>query len=725
MDGEILRDPTRRFVLKTGAASGGGLMLSFTMVAEGAAAGGATQVNAYVRIAPDGKVVIASKVPEVGQGIKTSLPMLIAEELDVDWSAVSVEQAIADTKIYGRQVAGGSMATTLEYDGLRRVGATVRALLIQAAAARWAVPADSLTTDRGFVIHAASRRRAGYGELAQAAAKLTPPDPKTLTLKDPKAFRIIGQSQKSQNLEAITTGQPTYGVDTRLPGMLYATFAKAPTYGAGVAKVDLAPARAVKGVRDAFVIEGGTNLQSIVPGVAVVADSWWAARKGRDALQIQWAQHPTAAQSTAGFEAKAAELAKAPPHRTAYNDGDVDAALKSAARTVSAAYSYPFIAHANLEPQNCTAQVKDGKVEIWAPTQNPEAGRGLVAKALNVDPSAITIHLIRGGGGFGRRLMNDYMVEAAVIASKVDAPVKLVWTREDDIQHEFYRPAGWHNLTAGLDASGALVAWKDHFITFGEGETFNTSAGMNSTQFPCRAVPNYRHDISVMPLGFPTGYLRAPGNNAFGFVIQSFTDELALAAGKDPVAFRRELLGEPRLLGAAGERESFHTGRMRDVLDLAAEKSGWGRKLPEGSGLGVACHYSHMGYVAVVMQVTVKGGSLKVDKAWAAVDCGRQIINPKGAEQQVQGSVLDAVGAALYQAITFENGAAQQSNFDDFPLLRMADAFDVEVHFKLSDNNPTGLGEPAYPPAPAALCNAIFAATGKRIRTLPVGDQLA
>lgn len=725
MDGEILRDPTRRFVLQTGAAAGGGLLLSFTMASESTAAAAATQVNAYVRIAPDGKVTIASKVPEVGQGIKTSLPMLIAEELDVDWSAVTVEQAIADTKVYGRQVAGGSMATTLEYDGLRRVGATVRALLIAAAAARWNVPADSLSTEHGAVVHAASKRRAGYGELAQDAAKLTPPDPKSLTLKDPRAFRIIGQSQKSQNLDAITTGQPTFGIDTRLPGMLYATFAKAPTYGAGVAKVDLAPAKAVRGVRDAFVVEGGSNLQSIMPGVAVVADSWWAARKGRDALQIQWAEHPTAAQSTAGFEAKAAELAKAPPHRNLYNDGDVDSALKGAAKTVSAAYSYPFIAHANLEPQNCTARVKDGKVEIWAPTQNPEAGRGLVAKALNVDPSTITIHLIRGGGGFGRRLMNDYMVEAAVIASKVDAPVKLVWTREDDIQHDFYRPAGWHNLTAGLDASGALVAWKDHFVTFGEGETFNTSAGMNSTQFPCRAIANYRHDVSVMPLGFPTGYLRAPGNNAFGFVIQSFTDELALAAGKDPVAFRRELLGEPRLLGEAGKNDSFHTGRMRGVLDLAAEKSGWGRKLPEGSGLGVACHYSHLGYVAVVMQVTVKGGSLKVDKAWAAVDCGRQIINPKGAEQQVQGSVLDAVGAALYQAITFENGAAQQSNFGDFPLLRIADAFDVEVHFKLSDNNPTGLGEPAYPPAPAALCNAIFAATGKRIRSLPIGDQLA
>ncbi len=725
MDGEMLRDPNRRLFLQTGAALGGGLMMSFSLSGAGQAAGDG-QLNAYVRIGPDGGVTIVSKVPEVGQGIKTSLPMLIAEELDVEWSAVTVEQAIADTKVFGRQVAGGSMATTLEYDGLRRVGATGRALLIAAAAARWGVAAEACATEPGFVIHAASNRRLAYGDLAQAAAALTPPDPKSLTLKDPKAFRIIGKRQQSRDIDAIVTGQPLYGIDTRVPGMLYATFAKAPTFGAKVASVDLTPAKAVAGVKDAFVVEGGTNLASILPGVAVVADSWWAARKGRNALEIKWAEHPTGAQSSAGFAAKAAELAKAPPHRTLRADGDVDAAFKGAAKVVSAAYSYPFIAHANLEPQNCTASFKDGKVEIWAPTQNPESGRKLVAAALGITEADITIHLVRVGGGFGRRLMNDYMVEAAVISKLAGAPVKLVWTREDDTQHGFYRPGGWHNFTAGLDAEGDLVGWRDHFVTFGEGEQFATAAGMNATQFPCRAVANYKLDVSVMPLGAPTGFLRAPANNAFGFVIQSFTDELAVASKQDPVAFRRKLLGESRLLGEAGQGDAFHTGRMREVLDLVAEKSGWGRKTAKGTGLGVACHYSHLGYVAVVMEVSVaKGRGVKIHKVWAAVDVGSQIVNPSGAEQQVQGSILDAIGSTLHQAITFESGATTQGTFADHPLLRMAEAPPVEVHFKLSDNRPTGLGEPAYPPAPAALCNAIFAATGKRIRSLPIGDQLA
>ena len=727
MDATLLRDPSRRLFLKTGAAAGGGLLLSFNLPGASWAQGEAiaNPFSAFVRIAPDGTVTIAAKRPEIGQGIKTSMPMLIAEELDVDWSRVRIEQSPVDAKVFGEQSAGGSTSTPDDWTPMRQVGAAGRALLIQAAAQRWSTPAAGLTTDPGFVVDTAGKRRASYGELAQAAAGLAAPDPKTLTLKDPKAYRIIGKSQPQSDTPAIVTGKPLYGIDVRVPGMLYATFLKAPVFAAKVAKVDLAPAKAVKGVRHAFVVDGGTELEGLLGGVVVVADTWWAARKGRDALEVTWADHPTSAQSSAGFAAQAAQLHKQPPHRNVRTVGDVKAGLDGAAKVVTAAYSYPFNAHATLEPQNCTASVKDGKVEIWAPAQNPEDGRELVAKTLGVKPDDITIHFTRSGGGFGRRLMNDFMVEAAWISKVVGAPVKLLWTREDDIQHDFYRPAGYHSLTAGLDAKGDLVAWRNHFVTFGQGEKFVRAAGMNATQFPFGATPNYALDVSVMPLGVPTGWLRAPGNNAYGFVLQGFIDELAHAAGQDPVAFRGRLLGEPRLIGEPGKGDSFDTGRMRGVLDLVAEKSGWGRKVAAGVGLGVACHYSHRGYVAVVMEVAVAEGQVEVRKAWAAVDVGRQIVNPNGAEQQVQGSVLDGIGLAMAQEITLENGAVTQSNFGDFPLLRFADAPDVEVHFRLTDHDPTGLGEPALPPTPAALVNAIFAATGKRIRTLPIAGQLA
>lgn len=711
---------SRRLFLKTGLAAGGGLMLSFGWAAEGDAAPAAA-VNAYIRIAADGTVTIVSKNPEIGQGVKTSIPMLVAEELDVDWSAVRIEQALADQGVYGRQVAGGSMATTLQWDELRRVGAAGRQMLIAAAARTWGVPASECATSPGRVRHLPTGRELGYGALAAQAAAMPPPDLKSVPLKDPKDFRIIGAPTPGVDNRAIVSGQPLFGVDVRIPGMLHATFAKCPAFGGKVARADLAAAKAVRGVRQAFVVEGGTALDGLLPGVAVVADGWWAARKGREALNIAWDEGPAAAQSSQGFARRAAELAAQPPHRTLQADGDVDDALKGAAKVVEAAYSYPFLAHAPLEPQNCTAWVRDGKVEIWAPTQNPEPGRQLVAKTLGVAAQDVTIHMTRCGGGFGRRLNNDYMVEAAWIARAAGAPVKLIWSREDDIQHDFYRPAGFHHFKAGLDKAGGLVAWRDHFVTFGEGEQYARSAGMNASQFPSRAVANYRIDVSTMPLGVPTGPLRAPGNNAFGFVIQSFIDELAHAAGEDPLKFRLKLLGEPRLLGKPGEGDSFDTGRMRGVLELVGEKSGWGRATPKGVGLGVAFHYSHLGYFAEVVEAAVSPeGAVKVRKVWVAADVGSQIVNPSGALQQVQGAVLDGIGQTLGQQIVIEAGRAVQSNFHDFPLLRMADAPPVEVHFLRTDHPPTGLGEPALPPLPPALCNAVFAACGRRIRALPI-----
>ena len=721
---------SRRDFLKTSVV-GGGLVLSFSIApkAEAAEMAGAQALNAYVRVAPNGIVTIMGKNPEIGQGIKTSLPMIIAEELDVAWENVRIEQADNDPKLYGRQFAGGSMATPLHWDELRRVGAVARAMLVQAAAVAWNCNAADCKTSAGEVIHVASGRKQGYGVLAGQCGGIAAPDPKTIPLKNPKDYKIIGKATPQYDTAKIVSGQPLFGIDVRRPGMLYATYQKGPVFGAKVAKADLDAAKAVKGVRKAFVVDsesanvmpGGGNIGSgLVPGVAVVADTWWAARKGRDKLNTQWADHPTAKQSSAGFAARAKELAAGTPQRNVRNDGDVAAALSGAAKTVEAAYFYPFLAHSPLEPQNCTAEFKDGKLEIWAPTQNPEPGRQLCAKTLGIKAEDITVHMTRCGGGFGRRLGNDYMVEAAWIARETGAPVKLLWTREDDVQHGFFRPAGFHFFKGGVDKAGNLSAWHDHFVSFGEGTSVSSSAGMAATEFPSRFVPNYRQDVSLIPLGMPTGPMRAPGSNALAFVHQSFIDELAHAAGADPLAFQIKLLGDKPVIGEAPA--AYNAGRMVGVLKAVGVMSGWGKtKLPKGEGLGVACYYSHMGYFAEVCHVAVApSGEVKVKKMWVAADVGRQIVNPSGAMNQVQGATIEGLSHALYQQITLANGAVEQSNFHEYPLLRMSEAPPVEVKFVITDYPPTGLGEPALPPAIPALTNAIFAATGKRVRSLPI-----
>jgi isoquinoline 1-oxidoreductase beta subunit len=716
---------SRRELLKA-SVIGGGLVLSFSIAAKAGAAeaAGAQALNAYVRIAPNGVVTIMAKNPEIGQGVMTSLPMMIAEELDVAWENVRVEQADNDPKLYTRQFAGGSLATPMNYDDLRRVGAVARAMLVTAAATAWNCPAGECKTAQGQVIHVSTGRKASYGSLAGQCAGVAAPDPKTIPLKDPKSYKIIGKSTPQYDTKKIVTGQPLFGIDVRVPGMLYATYEKAPVFGAKVASANLDAARAVKGVKKVFVVEGGAKLDGLLPGVAVVADSWWAARKGRNALQTKWADHPTSSQSSAGFDKRAAELAAGTPMTSLRKDGDVDAALKGAAKTVEAAYSYPFLAHAPLEPQNTTASWKNGKLEIWAPSQNPEPGRQLCASTLGIKADDVTVHMTRCGGGFGRRLSNDYMVEAAWIAREAGAPVKLLWTREDDMHHDFYRPAGYHYFKGGVDAAGNVVAWQDHFVTFGDGDKVASSAGMGGTEFPARFLANCKLDQSTISLGVPTGPLRAPGSNALAFVNQSFIDELAHAANADPLAFRKKLLGDKPMVGEGSS--PYNAGRMQGVLAAVEKMSGWaGRaKLPAGSGMGVAFHFSHLGYFAEVVQASVaKTGAIKIDKVWIAADVGRQIINPAGALNQVQGAALEGLSHALYQKITIENGAAKQSNFADYPLLKMAAAPPVEVKFVITDYPPTGLGEPALPPVIPALCNAIFAATGKRIRSLPIDTK--
>jgi isoquinoline 1-oxidoreductase subunit beta len=734
----------RRSFLRVTAIAGGGMALAvyvepvadlFAQRGSGAALG--YRPFAFIRIGADGVVTILSKNPEGGQGAKTHLPMIIADELDVDWKDVRIEQAPLDETSFGIQRTGGSTATPINWDPLRQVGAAARYMLVTSAAQVWNVPAAELTTASGRVIHRATNQSAGYGELTARAAALPAPDLATVKLKDPASYTVIGKTAFNSDVPSIVKGAPLYAIDLTLPGMLYAVYEKCPVFGGKVVSANVDEIRALPGVRHAFVVEGGPDLTRTYPaccigvslhgGIAIVADTWWHAQSARQRLKIVWNEGPTATDSTTAFARRAEELSKQAPAVKLYNDGDANGALNGAAKVVEAAYAYPFVAHMTLEPQNCTAHFKDGKLEMWASTQTPGEGRLVVAGLLGMSPDDITVHMMRMGGGFGRRILNDYMAEAAWIARQVPGvPVKLLWSREDDMRHDFYRPAGFHFFKAGLDGTGNLVAWQQHYVAFGEGDRFAPNTAIGGAGFPAGFVPNFAFNASLMPLGIPTGPLRAPGTNATCFVYQGFIDELAYAAAKDPVAFRLDLLNRPRRL-IDGARDAFNATRARAVIELVAEKSNWAnrsRQLPKGTGLGVAFQFAHAGYFAEVAQVSVSGNRVKVDKVWVATDFGSQVINPLNAVHQVQGSIIDGLSSLMGQEATIDRGRVIESNYHQHQLVRLSQApRDIEVHFLKTPNPPTGLGEPALPPILPAVVNAIYAATGKRIRSLPLAKH--
>ena len=717
---------SRRTFFKVTGLAGGGLVLAFYMGDQATAfANGKTKEfapNAFLRITPEGVITLYSKAPEIGQGIKTAFPMIIAEELDADWAQVRVEQAPINPAVYGRQSAGGSRSIPTSWDQLRRAGATGRAMLVSAAAKQWNVPESECTTDKSTVFHQGSNRQLSYAKLASAAADMPVPDEKSLTLKKRSEYKLLGKRVTGVDNQAIVTGKPLFGIDQVVPGMQYAVFEKCPAVGGKVREANLDEIKKLPGVKQVFIVNGTGKPTEVMSGVAILANSTWAAMSARRKLKVTWDESTASKDSWTNYVEQAKKLASQSGPDVLRNTGDVDKVFADT-KPVEAFYQYPFVAHAPLEPQNTTASFKDGAVEIWSPTQTPEAGVKLVADVLGIAPDKVTLHQTRVGGGFGRRLMNDYMCEAAAISKQAGVPVKLQWSREDDMHHDFFRVGGFHSFKGGLDKTGKLVAWQDHFITFTQDGEKPTSGGdLSPDEFPAQVLPNARLTQTKLKLQIPTGPWRAPRSCAIAFATQSFIHECAVSAKRDHLEFLLEIMGEPRWL-QQGNEFSLNTARAAAVIKLAAEKAGWGKPMPKGRGLGLAFHFSHAGHFAEVAEVSVDDNrKLTLHRVVVAGDIG-PIINMSGAENQTEGAVIDGFSTAMGQEIGFENGRITQNNFDSYQLLRIANAPKVESYFIQSDFTPTGVGEPALPPVAPAVANAIFAATGHRVRTLPLTKE--
>ncbi len=698
---------SRRNFLKVSAISGGGLLLS--MVLPGFEANAAPNVvpnaaadympNIYIKIQADGSIVLLAPNPEIGQGVKTSLPIIVAEELGVDWKKIKVELAPLDSR-YGRQAAGGSGSVRGRFAELRKMGAAAREMFVNAAAQTWNVPAADCTAEDGMVLHKSSVKKLSYGELAAKAATMEiPANP---TLKDPKDFKYIGTRINDIDAHNITTGKPLFGIDTRREGMLFAMLARSPAYGKTLGDVDETATRKVGGVKDVIKLKNS---------VAVLATNTWAAKKGRDALKIQWNATEKLENSSdhfAGFK----EILEKGPSTAGRNDGDIDAAKQNATKILDVYYEVPTLSHGQMEPLNFFADVRDGKAELFGPTQVPDGVRNDVAEKLGIPKENITVGTPRQGGGFGRKLMTDNGVEAALISAAAKSPVQVQWTREDDMQNDFYRPAEMYRYRAALSTTD-LLAWHQSAVGIGR--------GIRGDSYVAGAIANYRSDSQGFTSNTPTGWWRAPGACTMAYVAESFFDEVCIELKKDPVVFRLDFFQKAK--DAPVGRLGYDPAKYKAVVELVAKMSNWGTT-PAGVFRGFATWFSFGSYAAQVVEVKLENGKPRVTKVYCAVHCGR-VINLSGAENQIQGAIVDGINHAMFPKVTFVDGAVQETNFNTYRFLRIENApLDIEVKFVESDEAPTGLGEPALPPVAAALGNAIFAATGKRLRKLPFAEQL-
>jgi isoquinoline 1-oxidoreductase beta subunit len=731
---------TRRQVLIAGVGAAGSLVVGLPALAYQEE--GERMIGFFIQINPDGSVVIGCKDPEIGQGLRTTVPMMVAEELDVDWNMVHIEQmplGIVKTadgfrwKYGGGQGVGGSTGLTSNWDLMRQVGADARRQLILAAARRLGVDESHCDTRPGFVVCASRDAEIPYSELIVEAAALPMPD-EPASLKAMDDYRIIGTRRKTIDARDIVTGKAMYGIDTVQPDMRYAVIARAPVLNARVKSFDDTKAREVDGVLDVFEIDGpepGEPYVILASGVAVVATSTWAAMQGRAALDIEWDQSPNASDSSERFWRENEEMLK-DDGQVVLDDGDFDAAMAAASKTIRRQYRVPFVSHAPLEPQNCYAHVKSDECHIIAPTQMPSGASRAANAVTGIPRENIRVEMTRVGGGFGRRLTNDYVAEAAMISKRTGWPIKLQWSREDDMKNDFYRPGGLHEMHAGVDADGRVTAWAQRLASGSKYYRRPDMPDENLYQaelyvddFPRRIIENVRMEYFHNDIGLPRGSWRAPAHTANAFVIQSFIDEIAHETGQDPLRLQLDLLGEPRELEYSGHGgPTFNPGRLARLLRFVAERIGYGRRLPKGRGIGLATHFTFGGYAAHAMEVTVTDGKLTIERIVAAIDCG-YAVHPNGVDAQLQGGTIDGLSTALGLEITVKDGRVQQSNFDDYPLARIAMVPSLfETHILNYDEVPTGVGEIGIPPAAPALTNAIFAATGQRIRSLPVLGQL-